>query len=70
MARTSKRVKVYAELRGALRDALSYEQGTNPNLRITKLPRAPQTEQPSKRRGSRHSRTAGVPPALSSGSAR
>ena len=49
--RSNKKIKVFAELREALRDALGYEQGKKPNLRVTKIPPAPRTEQLPNRRG-------------------
>jgi hypothetical protein len=49
--RSSKKVKLYAELHEALEDALLYERGGKPNLLITELVPAPKTHRPPKRRG-------------------
>jgi len=46
MART-KKVKIYRELEGALRDALAYEKGEEVNLRFVELPVPPTKVKPS-----------------------
>jgi putative transcriptional regulator len=43
MARTKKRIKVFAELEAALKDALHYEKGERVDLRVTELPPPPRT---------------------------
>jgi len=55
MARTKKKIKVFAELGGALQDALQYEKGEQVDLRITELPPAPQTFGPREIRKIRRS---------------
>jgi putative transcriptional regulator len=41
-----KRVKIFRELQGSLRDALAYERGAQVNLRVTDLPPAPRRLRP------------------------
>lgn len=42
MARAKKKIKVFAELDGALKDALRHERGERVDLRVTELPPPPQ----------------------------
>jgi hypothetical protein len=51
MPRSSKRIKLYAELRNALNNVLLYEQGAKLNLRITELPPPRQRQRTPSRRG-------------------
>jgi len=55
MARTKKKIKLFGELEGALKDALQYEKGERVDLRVTELPAPPRTIGPREIRRIRQS---------------
>jgi len=55
MAKTNKKVKVFGELEGALKNALRYEKGERVDLRVTELPPAPRKFAPREIRKIRQS---------------
>ena len=56
MKKTKKRkVRIFEDLRQALNDAVAYEHGRNPALRVTEIPGPPKPLSPAQIRASRRS---------------
>src|SRR5271166_3306185 len=53
--RAKKKVKIFDDLKQALSDALNYEQGKNPGLRVSQLPPPPKPLTPGQIRAIRQS---------------